>query len=297
MITEVMYHPPDLVHGTGSLDNVAEEFIELHNLTGKAVPLYDPLRPANTWRLRDGVEFDLPPFVTLAPHGYLLVVSFDPVKDLSALATFHSEYSFAPGTQLVGPYEGRLDNGGDAGAVSSRARKSSLIRRRRVPAGGGQVRYGDAYRNRWRDGSSVLAAPLRPAYGNDPINWFAGPRRREHLLDTDDDGMPTTGVGERPDRCRRHALLDSTATATRTGTVPPRPIPQRQAVVEVAGSGRCQPSVCCVHRDGERFLRCCGRLTDDGGQSGRRASPLALVELRVPGMPHRRPLPRRDAPA
>ncbi len=196
VLSELMFHPPDLVQGTDSLDNVAEEFIELHNLTSRAVPLYDPLRPANSWRLRDGVECDLPPFVTLAPHGYLLVVSFDPVKDLGALATFHSKYPLPPGTQLVGPYEGRLDNGGDAVGLY----RPDAPQIEPDPDAGyvpypvvDKVRYGDA--SPWPFGADGSGASLQRLYagdyGNDPVNWFAGPPTpgANHVLDSDDDGM------------------------------------------------------------------------------------------------------------
>ncbi|HTD66513.1 MAG TPA: lamin tail domain-containing protein, partial [Candidatus Limnocylindria bacterium] len=47
VINELMYHPPDGVAA-------ATEFIELRNITGAPVNLFDPARPTNTWRLGDG---------------------------------------------------------------------------------------------------------------------------------------------------------------------------------------------------------------------------------------------------
>jgi hypothetical protein len=41
-----MYHPPDLVLGGVTNDNVIEEFIELYNAGATSVPLFDPLAPS-----------------------------------------------------------------------------------------------------------------------------------------------------------------------------------------------------------------------------------------------------------
>jgi hypothetical protein len=60
VISEIMYHPPDIPTGTESLDNTRDEFIELCNVTQGPVPLFDPLFPTNTWRIRSGVDFDFP---------------------------------------------------------------------------------------------------------------------------------------------------------------------------------------------------------------------------------------------
>jgi hypothetical protein len=89
LITEIMYHPPDLA---GAQDNVGDEYIELHNATANAVALYDPAHPINTWRLRDAVDFDFPSNTVIAPGGYLIVVSFDPATNAPALALFRSHY-------------------------------------------------------------------------------------------------------------------------------------------------------------------------------------------------------------
>ena len=66
VISEIMYHPPDLPDGS---DDDLNEFIELQNITGTDVPLYciftnEPGYGAaaltNTWRLRNAVDFDFP---------------------------------------------------------------------------------------------------------------------------------------------------------------------------------------------------------------------------------------------
>ncbi|MCS7337498.1 MAG: lamin tail domain-containing protein [Verrucomicrobiae bacterium] len=172
VINEIMYHPRD--YGTNVPD--AEEFIELLNVTDSPVPLYDPARPTNTWRLTGAVEFRFAPGIVLPARSTLLVVPFDPVANPAAAATFRSRYSTdAP---LVGPYSGKLDNAGetiellrpdapkapphpDAGFVPF-----VLVER---------VAYDDE--PPWpveADGSGASLQRIVPtAYGNDPINWRA----------------------------------------------------------------------------------------------------------------------------
>ena len=106
VISEIMYHPPDL----GTNDNPRDEFIELHNLSPAPELLFDPSHRTNTWRLRGEVDFNFPTNVTLAAGGYLLAVSFDPVTNAVARAGFEGKYG--AGAILFGPYQGRLGNGG-----------------------------------------------------------------------------------------------------------------------------------------------------------------------------------------
>ncbi len=79
VFSEIMYHP--------AVSNDALEFIELHNITSTNVPLFNL---TNSWRIRKGVDFNLPPGSTIPPLGYLVVVSFDPQVEPSALAAFQS---------------------------------------------------------------------------------------------------------------------------------------------------------------------------------------------------------------
>ncbi|HKS38092.1 MAG TPA: lamin tail domain-containing protein, partial [Verrucomicrobiae bacterium] len=80
VINEIMYHP---VNGSGLtvFEPAEEEFIELQNITGGAVSLYDPAHLTNTWRLGGGIEFAFPGGVTLPAQSHLLVVNFDPVTN------------------------------------------------------------------------------------------------------------------------------------------------------------------------------------------------------------------------
>jgi len=190
IISEIMYHPPDI----GTNDNAIEEFIELKNISTGLVPLYDPANPTNGWRLRDAVSFTFNSSHSIPAGGHVIVVSFDPVTDLAALAQFRARYG--SNLFLLGPYSGKLDNstesvelvkpdppqaaGDDTGLVPS-----VLVEK---------VVYQD--RGNWptnADGRGMsLQRVSAGGYANDPTNWVAaapapGPYG---INDTDGDGMP-----------------------------------------------------------------------------------------------------------
>ncbi|HMJ91553.1 MAG TPA: lamin tail domain-containing protein, partial [Candidatus Acidoferrum sp.] len=106
VISEIMYHPPDL----NGADDDANEFIELFNITANTVSLFDVSFPTNSWKLKDAVDFSFATNTTLPAGGYLLVVSFDPQTNATALATFRAKYGVNPSVPVVGPYQGQLDN-------------------------------------------------------------------------------------------------------------------------------------------------------------------------------------------
>ena len=192
VISELQYHPPDL----GTNDNTRDEFIELHNLRGAAVPLYDPLHPTNGWALRGAVAFTFTAAHTLPATGTLVVVSFDPTADVTARTAFAAAY----GTNftLAGPFAGKLDNSGEAVELYAPDAPQT------TPQDFGLVPYvlADrvAYLDRapWptnTDGTGKSLHRVRPAgYGNEPLNWAGGaptPGRGQEP-DTDGDGMPDT---------------------------------------------------------------------------------------------------------
>jgi hypothetical protein len=169
VINEIMYHP--------ALTNDAVEFIELRNITAAPVPLYDPSNPANTWRVRGGVDFNFPQGTTIPPGGYLVVVSFDPSTDPAARAVFESAYG--AGITLAGPYSGKLDNSGEAVEL----RKPDAPQTVPGPDFGlvpyivaDRVVYSDA--TPWPvtpDGTGdALKKVTSILYGNEPLNWQGG---------------------------------------------------------------------------------------------------------------------------
>jgi Lamin Tail Domain/Bacterial TSP3 repeat len=190
IISEIMYHPPLI----GTNDNVRDEFVELYNLTSTTVPLYDPAHSTNGWRLRGGVDFDFNTSHSIPPGGFLLLVSFDPATNVSSVAAFRAAY----GTNgvLVGPYSGKLDNGGESISLFAPDKPETL------PPDVGlvpyvlieQVVYSDT--TPWPTNADGLGQSLQrltfAAYGNDPANWFAGAPTAGFKAgnDTDGDGMP-----------------------------------------------------------------------------------------------------------
>ncbi|MHC4749205.1 MAG: lamin tail domain-containing protein [Planctomycetota bacterium] len=104
VFTEIMYNP--------QYGNQSEEYIELCNISSSPVALYryDKSEP---WKFTDGIDFTFPANtpVEIAAGGYLLVV-----KDPDA---FIAKYGTIPaGIQVLGPYGGKLSNGGERLEIS-----------------------------------------------------------------------------------------------------------------------------------------------------------------------------------
>ncbi|MBE3123893.1 MAG: lamin tail domain-containing protein, partial [Planctomycetes bacterium] len=154
VINEVLYDPA----GGG------DEFIELLNLTGAAVPLHDAEPTPNPWMFTQGITYTFPTDASIPAYGYALVVPIDP-------AAFRATYGIAPGVPIYGPYTGVLDNAGETIELSFPG----------VPEAGtgfvpyvraDRVTYDDAYP--WPDDVSGFALMRRVSgdYGNDVANWM-----------------------------------------------------------------------------------------------------------------------------
>lgn len=181
VISEVQYHPPLLAGGTN--ENETLEFIELHNFSVTTVPLFDPAHPANSWRLRDAVDFEFPGGTTLAAGARLLVVGFDPATNAAALAEFRSAYSLGASVAIYGPWRGRLGNSGE----NVELYKPDAPVAEGLPDAGfvpyvlaDKVRYSDSAP--WPaladSGTTATGISLQrrndSEFGNDPLNWLAG---------------------------------------------------------------------------------------------------------------------------
>jgi hypothetical protein len=196
VINEIMYNPPLL----GGLDDTINEYIELYNITGSTVPLYDPLNPQNHWVIKDGLSFTFPANSSIPPFGYALLVSFDPVANASQASQFRGKYSVPQSVQLFGPWSGKLENSGD----SIEFYKPDPPQIPPHPDAGfvpfirvDKINFLDTAP--WptqADGTGSSLQRKNPnSFGNDSINWqaaapTAGKSNSAELIDTDADGMP-----------------------------------------------------------------------------------------------------------
>jgi hypothetical protein len=173
VINELMYHPLEGGGFTGD-----DEYIELRNVTGGAVALFDVANPANTWKLAGGVEFAFSSGASLAANGLALVVPFDPANG-AALTAFRTKYGVSGTVPVFGPYVGKLDNGGE----NVELRKPDPPQPPGAPDAGfvpdvlvDRVDYRDTAP--WPagavDGGGLSLQRLGGAvYGNEPLNWVA----------------------------------------------------------------------------------------------------------------------------
>jgi hypothetical protein len=168
VISEINYQPVDVAANGAYWNNTEDEYIELHNITGNSVPLFDPGAPANTWRLRDAVSFTFPAGVTIPAGGYIIVSSVN-ANDPAALAAFRSRNRIPAGTLVFGPWDGALDNAQDSVELV-RPDAPNLNEVPYVLAD--KVNYSNFAP--WPGGAGIGASLQRVTpseFGNDPINW------------------------------------------------------------------------------------------------------------------------------
>ncbi len=178
VIAEIHYRPIARQEGLDLVENFEDEYIELLNISGGPVSMFDPVVATNTWQIRGGIEFDFPANVTLPAGGRLLVVSFDPANNPVATAAFRSRLGLAPGVLLVGPFRGQLGNGGN----DIRLRRPEAPVLPPDPDAGlvpsvlvDEVEYLDD--TPWPLAADGFGPSLQrlntAAFGNDPANWTA----------------------------------------------------------------------------------------------------------------------------
>jgi hypothetical protein len=143
---------------------VEDEFVELRNLAGHDVPLFDPDHPTNTWRL-NGLGFTFPTNVVLRSNALLLIVATN-------AADFRAKYAVPDSVLILGPSGGTLQDNGER----------LELKRPDVPDTNGvayitvdEVRYDD--KAPWPPGADGGGPSLQRkapfVYGNDPANWEA----------------------------------------------------------------------------------------------------------------------------
>ena len=175
VISEIMYEGHPDVAGLGQAQL---EYVELHNISEQAVPLFNPVEPQNTWRIRGGVKLDFPANTTLPPGGYQLIVGFAPVAEPVVAARFREHYNVPSGVTIVGPFDGRLANGGETVRLLQPDNTQGLGHE-----DAGFVPYlpveNVSYNNRkpWpsdADGTGLsLQRKASDKFGDEPGNWLA----------------------------------------------------------------------------------------------------------------------------
>jgi hypothetical protein len=197
VINEIMYHPPPI----GTNNNTVDEYVELRNISGQSVPLFDPNATTNAWRVRGGVDFDVPMNLTLPPDGYLLVVNFDPLVNATQLASFRSKYGVSASVPIVGPYGSALDNLGERIKLLRPDPPQTIP----DPFIGfvpyvlvDEVNYSSSapWPTNAGVGGNSLQRTISGNYGDDPINWQAAAPTAGVAnpgggsTDNDGDGLP-----------------------------------------------------------------------------------------------------------
>jgi hypothetical protein len=159
VINEIMYHP----------EPGYDEFLELRNVAGTNVALFDSAFPTNTWKLA-GLGYSFPLGTVLPAGDFLLLVALDP-------DSFRAKYGVPAGVQILGPYGGALDNGGERlrlerpGTPLTDTNGATVVPYLVVD----EVRFSPTFPwpvNADGQGPSLQrCAPM--AYGNEPTNWFS----------------------------------------------------------------------------------------------------------------------------
>ncbi len=195
VISEIMYHPPDLFGGE---DDDLNEFVEVQNITSTNVPLYDVNAPTNTWRLRDAVDFEFPINTTLAAGARALVVGFDPALYPVLRSAFVLKYNVPGNVPIYGPWRGKLDNSGDTIELERPDPPNVTVSGTTVPYYAiEKVAYRDTAP--WpiaADGNGASLQRIEATlFSNDPLNWQAAAPTAGQLnptgpmVDIDADGL------------------------------------------------------------------------------------------------------------
>ena len=197
VISEIQYEgAPDVV----GLGQAQLEYIELRNISNRTVPLYHPQEQHNRWRLAGGVNMTLPGELTLRAGGYLLLVGFDPVAEPAIASRFIENYDVPDDVPLVGPFGGRLSNGGETVSLLRPDNTQGIDQE-----DAGYVPYipveSMGYDNSepWPDDADGTGLSLQritgSKFGDDPKNWLsaaptAGRKNADAAAgDRDADGM------------------------------------------------------------------------------------------------------------
>ncbi len=168
VISEVMYHPTD----GGAYDNDEYEYIELINISGQAVPLWQYDAQAGesvSWKFTDGIDFTFPQGASIPAGGKALVVN--------NISAFNQRYGMIWGVQVFGSYanDTKLSNSGEKIELSMPGDIDQFGQRKYIQID--TVKYsdgtepGDLWPNTPDGHGDTLTRVNLTTYGNDVSNW------------------------------------------------------------------------------------------------------------------------------
>jgi hypothetical protein len=158
IISEIMYYP-----SAGG-----DEYVELLNLAGSDMPLYDPLNPQNPWKFTEGIDYTFPADATLPAFGYGLIVGIDP-------AAFRAKYSIPADVPIFGPFVGLLENNGENLKLAMPGAPDPGVPLPYITVDQVNYKNSGAWPPEAYGTGPSLARKSSTAYGNDAVNWAAGP--------------------------------------------------------------------------------------------------------------------------
>lgn len=175
VVSEIMYHPPDVWANGAYWDAPEDEYVELLNPGTQPVSFHNPGTPTNAWRLAGGVNFTFPTNLILAAGERVLVVGFDPLTNSVQLAAFRARYGVPPQTPVLGPWSGKLDNSAETVRLLQPVRLGTAPDAAIAEVEVDRVDYADAAP--WPAGADGFGYSLQraseDAFGNDPAHWYA----------------------------------------------------------------------------------------------------------------------------
>lgn len=197
-----------------------EEFVEVMNVSGGPVRLFDVENPGNTWRI-DGIDFNFPPNIQLLPGEIAVVTASTP-------DAFRARNGVPQNVQVFGPFTGTLQDNGETLRLQRPDSPDVVNGQPFVPMiTVDEVRYSN--QAPWplaAGGSGPSLEKLRSAeFGNDPNNWRASPNSASPGLDNMMNRAPTVNAG--PDQSFISATFPLDAPLSGAATDDGQPAPPR----------------------------------------------------------------------
>jgi hypothetical protein len=171
-----------------------DEFVELKNITGTSVSLFNSRHPTNTWKI-DGIDFTFPPNTQIPAFGRVVVAKVAP-------ELFRSRNNLPESIPVFGPFSGGLQDNGELIELvrpdnpdfeTNGAIVTTVVPYIVVDA----VRYSDQlpWPTNVAGTSGSIERKVSEAFGNDPSNWRASPGAASPGIENDGNRLPVVRAG------------------------------------------------------------------------------------------------------